>query len=115
MAERYRGSAASRGYDHRWQKARLLFLSKEENALCVYCTRAGRITAATVVNHRMPHRGDMRLFWDRTNWEGVCKPCHDGIIQSFEKSGRMKGTNATGRPTDPNHPWNRAKGTDSVT
>jgi 5-methylcytosine-specific restriction protein A len=109
MAESYRGSAASRGYGYRWQKARLGFLGKEENALCVYCKKAGRVVAATVVNHRIPHRGDMKLFWDRTNWEPVCKPHHDGLIQSFEKSGRMKGNDTDGRPTDPSHPWNRPR------
>lgn len=21
--------------------------------------------------------GDSKLFWDRTNWQSLCKPCHD--------------------------------------
>jgi 5-methylcytosine-specific restriction protein A len=30
------------------------------------------------VDHRVPHRrGDLALFWDRTNWCAMSKPCHD--------------------------------------
>jgi 5-methylcytosine-specific restriction protein A len=100
MPERYRGSAASRGYGYRWQKARAGFLSKEENALCVYCKKAGRVVAATVVNHRIPHRGDTKLFWDKGNWEPVCKPHHDGLIQSIEKSGRKRPVDVDGWPIE---------------
>lgn len=24
-----------------------------------------------------PHRGDQKLFWDESNWQALCKPCHD--------------------------------------
>jgi 5-methylcytosine-specific restriction protein A len=30
-----------------------------------------------VVDHVVPHRGDAILFWDRANWQSMCKPCHD--------------------------------------
>lgn len=68
-------SAASRGYDRRWQKARLLFL--KANPLCVKCMEAGVYTKATVVDHIVPHRGDQKLFWDKNNWQALCKKCHD--------------------------------------
>ena len=29
------------------------------------------------VDHIIPHRGDQKLFWDRNNWQALCKPCHD--------------------------------------
>lgn len=32
---------------------------------------------ATVVDHIIPHRGNTRLFWDESNWEPLCKTCHD--------------------------------------
>jgi hypothetical protein len=32
---------------------------------------------ATVVDHIVPHRGNMRLFWARENWAARCKPHHD--------------------------------------
>ncbi len=68
-------SAASRGYDRKWQKARLLFL--KANPLCVKCKEAGVYTKATVVDHIVPHRGDKTLFWDTNNWQPLCKKCHD--------------------------------------
>ena len=70
-----RGSAAFRGYDRKWQAARKAFL--EKNPLCAACMKAGRLTPATVVDHIVPHRGDMRLFWDEKNWQPLCKQCHD--------------------------------------
>jgi 5-methylcytosine-specific restriction protein A len=71
-----------RGYTYEWQQARLSFL--DENPLCVYCEREGQVTAACIVDHRIPHRGDKVLFWDRSNWQSLCKPCHDGIKKREE-------------------------------
>jgi 5-methylcytosine-specific restriction protein A len=31
---------------------------------------------ATEVDHIVPHKGDMDLFWDRGNWRAMSKPCH---------------------------------------
>ncbi len=70
-----RGSAASRGYDTRWRKARALYLS--QHPLCAECRRQGRTVAASVVDHIRPHKGNRTLFWDERNWQGLCKPCHD--------------------------------------
>lgn len=70
-----RGSAADRGYDSRWRKARIGFLMK--HPLCVECERKGRIVPATVVDHITPHKGDKQLFWDKANWQTLCKTCHD--------------------------------------
>lgn len=70
-----RGSAASRGYDARWRKARLAWL--REYPLCVHCKAAGIITAANVVDHIQPHKGSQALFWNRDNWQSLCKPHHD--------------------------------------
>lgn len=76
----------ARGYGYRWQKARERFLS--ENPICCYCHRAGRpLTLATIVDHKIPHRGDERLFWDETNWQPLCKPCHDGEKKRQENQG----------------------------
>ena len=70
-----RESAASRGYDSGWRKARLLYLRR--NPLCVECLGEKRLVPATVVDHIIPHRGDTRLFWDQGNWQSLCKTCHD--------------------------------------
>jgi 5-methylcytosine-specific restriction protein A len=37
----------------------------------------GRLVKATVVDHIVPHRGDVKLFWDENNWQSLCKSCHD--------------------------------------
>ena len=68
-------SAAARGYGSAWQKASRSFL--QAHPLCEECMKAGRYTKATVVDHVVPHRGDERLFWDRSNWRPLCKRCHD--------------------------------------
>ena len=86
--DRWRGSAASRGYDSRWQEARRAYL--DANPLCCMCGADGRVTAATVVDHRIPHKGDAALFWDRDNWQPLCKPHHDREKQRIEKGGAPK-------------------------
>jgi len=48
-----------------------------EHPLCASCERVAQVTAATVVDHIVPHRGDPGLFWDEANWQSMCKPCHD--------------------------------------
>lgn len=70
-----KGTASERGYGSRWQKARKPFLAA--NPLCVICQKAGRITPARIVDHIIPHKGDQELFWDQSNWQALCKPCHD--------------------------------------
>lgn len=70
-----RGTATERGYDTRWRKARVGWL--KHHPLCAECERHGETTAATVVDHIIPHRGDRKLFWDRNNWQSLCKACHD--------------------------------------
>jgi len=68
-------SAAERGYDGKWRKARKSFLSR--NPLCNRCKEKGLLVEATVVDHIIPHRGDKALFWDENNWQSLCKRCHD--------------------------------------
>ena len=70
-----RETPSQRGYDSRWRKARKLFL--KANQLCVTCLADDRVTKATVVDHIVPHRGDPVLFWDESNWQALCKRCHD--------------------------------------
>ena len=70
-----RDSAAKRGYDSKWRKARLSYLKR--NPLCRHCLDAGTTTAANEVDHIIRHSGQSDpLFWDRDNWQALCKPCH---------------------------------------
>lgn len=76
-------SSTQRGYGYKWQKARESFLKK--NPLCVYCQRDDRVTAANVVDHIVPHRGDMKLFWRESNWQALCSSCHSSVKQREEQ------------------------------
>ena len=70
-----RANSYERGYNSRWQKASKRFLLKKP--FCVGCEGKGKLTPATVVDHIKPHRGDKILFWDESNWQPLCKSCHD--------------------------------------
>ena len=58
-----------------WTDGRTAFLAI--HPLCTECQKHGHLTAATVVDHIIPHRGDHRLFYDKSNWQPLCKPCHN--------------------------------------
>lgn len=75
QSDERRGTAASRGYGRRWRRESKAYLA--EHPLCARHQRAGKVRAASLVDHVRPHRGDMALFWDKDNWESLCKTCHD--------------------------------------
>lgn len=79
-----------------WTAARRAQLSRQP--LCELCKQQGRIVPATVVNHIKPHKGDWQLFSDPGNLQSVCQPCHDGAVQSYERTGRMRGCDINGHP-----------------
>lgn len=75
----------------RWQKLRQTVLVRDLytcQRTGVLCTGKGNAPNAPVVNHKRPHRGDERLFWDIDNLETVTKAVHDGEIQKEERAGR---------------------------
>jgi 5-methylcytosine-specific restriction endonuclease McrA len=98
-----RESSAKRGYGSRWQKARVTWL--REHPLCADHLKRGQYVPAEVVDHITPHRGDMKLFWDRKNWQSLCKRCHDAAKQAEESGGVIRGCDVSGLPIDPNHHW----------
>ena len=76
-------TSAQRGYGHKWRAARLAYL--REHPLCVMCQADGHVTAATVVDHIVPHRGDQTLFWRRSNWQSLCAMHHSRDKQREEQ------------------------------
>lgn len=71
-----RGTAAERGYDHRWKKARDSHLARFP--LCAACARAGRLNGASMVHHKVPlEEGGSRLAAD--NLESMCRECHEAL------------------------------------
>ena len=70
-----RQSACNRGYDTKWQRARLAYLAK--HPLCCECERENVVELAVVVDHIQPHKGNKQLFWDSSNWQALCVRHHN--------------------------------------
>ena len=63
--------AARRLYaDPKWKAASLVHL--RSNPVCKDCDEPGVVEAATDVDHVTPHKGDRKLFWDRSNRQSLC-------------------------------------------
>ena len=77
-----RPTAAQRGYNHDWRKARAAFLALHPFCACCHAP-------ATVVDHIKPHRGDDALFWNRLNWQPLCAPCHNRKKQREERAANV--------------------------
>ena len=100
----HRPGSTARGYGSRWQRASKAHLAR--HPLCRYCQARGKVTAATCVDHIRPHRGDMALFWDRSNWASACNTCHSAKTAAGEK---IKGADVDGYSIDPSDPWYRGQ------
>jgi 5-methylcytosine-specific restriction protein A len=61
-------------YGRRWGKARAAYLAA--HPWCVACQQAKQRTVANELDHIVPHHGNATLFWDESNWQGLCKSCH---------------------------------------
>jgi 5-methylcytosine-specific restriction protein A len=73
----------------RWHKERAEWL--ERNPECVVC---GEV--AIIVDHIIAHRGDVDLFWDKDNWQSLCKRCHSRKTLYEER--RRQVAEGEGRP-----------------
>lgn len=98
-------SSTARGYGYKWQQARAAYLIK--HPYCVYClrdagipqsddavvvgmacmTRGIGLPMASVVDHSVPHRGDMAIFWDSSKWQSLCATHHSRDKQREEAMG----------------------------
>ena len=74
----------------RWQKLRLVVL-KRDGYVCqqtgVLLLGAYPADDSAVVDHKRPHHGDPKLFWDIDNLQSVTKGYHDSTKQSLERRG----------------------------
>lgn len=100
-----KGRGRDKLYGRRWRKARRQFLA--DNPYCKMCQDEGRITPATEVDHIEKHDGDVILFWNIENWQGLCAYHHRSVKAEMERSGKVRGAKKDGTPIDPNHPWNQ--------
>ena len=75
--DRFRGSAASRGYDSRWEKVRQMKVALDP--LCEDCWKHGVVEAVAEVHHiqSIKERPDLRL--DLHNLMSLCTRCHKRV------------------------------------
>ncbi|MCP3669474.1 MAG: HNH endonuclease [Gammaproteobacteria bacterium] len=94
-------------YNYKWRQASKRFL--KQTPMCAMCIDRGQATPSAIVDHITPHRGNQGLFWDVSNWQALCKHCHDSHKQRFEKSGVYVGCKTDGAPLDKGHHWYKQK------
>lgn len=80
----------------RWQNLREQVLC--DQPLCVMCLASDVVEMATVVDHIIPHKGDLDIFFDRENLQGLCKPHHDRDKALIERGRTMIQFDAAGWP-----------------
>lgn len=79
-----------------WREASAAWLQRYP--ICVLCLARGKVNERAsedtctqqrtlVVDHVEPHRGNEQLFWDQSNWETLCRLCHDVDKQRHEQRG----------------------------
>jgi 5-methylcytosine-specific restriction protein A len=90
-----RGTATQRGYGAWWRKYRMHYLREHPWCVDPYKRHRGH-QAATVIDHRIPHKGDIGLFRNPKNHQGLCDDCHR--IKTAREDGGF------GRPVKPQPP-----------
>lgn len=66
----------------RYKETRLRQLRKYP--LCAICSRPGKLKKATVLDHKIPHKGDVKLFWDTKNHQSLCVSCHSTKTNKYD-------------------------------
>ena len=77
ISDRNRPNAARRGYGYKWRIESRKYLREHLYCECDACRILGRRLKAEGVDHRIPHHGDPKLFWDRNNWQAMARSCHN--------------------------------------
>ncbi|MBW6531915.1 HNH endonuclease [Sphingomonas sp. RRHST34] len=100
-----RTSRHARGYGTAHDKMRAHLLATV--ILCEECTRRGRVTPGHIADHIKPlAQGGTG---DRSNYQLLCQDCSDAKTLAEKGQTARGATDASGFPTDPTHPWNRAR------
>ncbi|PKG49280.1 MULTISPECIES: HNH endonuclease [Halomonadaceae] len=90
-----------------WQRLRAQVIAEEP--LCRHCLARGVVSPTTDVDHIHNGDGDYSDDNSRENLQGLCHECHSHKTRA-EMDGSatlVAGCDASGRPIDPNHHWNR--------
>jgi 5-methylcytosine-specific restriction enzyme A len=101
-ARRQAAKAGSRAWSQlyqtpEWKRASRAF--RLAHPICAECAKVGLVVPTREVDHIIPHRGDRRLFWDRTNWQGLCTPCHSRKTAAELRDRKRGGEGETETPT----------------
>lgn len=86
-----RGEEGRLSNSRRYKVARMHYLSEHPRCADPFKTHGQALVIATVLDHITPHRGDFELFWNQSNWQGLCESCNQ-------------------RKTAFDHGWTREKG-----
>ena len=74
--ERYRPNVDVRKLYRTPRWAELRKRKQDEQPFCVECEKAGHLVVWTELDHIVPHRGDLKLFWQEDNLQGLCATHH---------------------------------------
>lgn len=83
----------------------------QETPLCETCTRMGRITPASHVDHRVAITADGPAFPALDGLASLCPSCHSRKTNAEDRPdrragrGAMQGCGVDGLPLDPEHPF----------
>jgi 5-methylcytosine-specific restriction enzyme A len=70
----------------RWRDLRWRILERDLFTCQCGCGHIEDDTSLLVCDHKVPHRGDERLFWDEDNLHTLWKPHHDRDKQKAEQA-----------------------------
>lgn len=75
-----RPNSHRRGYTRNWEKASRAWLNEQfqqGNVRCAWCGGLLMGDRSEIhVDHKVDHKGDMDIFWDRDNWQALHARCH---------------------------------------
>jgi len=71
-----RPSARAQGYDSRWDGYSKAFL--RDNPFCCdpFGRHRGQVIRATVTGHKVAHKGNTQMLWDKSNHYPLCSGCN---------------------------------------
>ncbi len=90
-------------WHHLYQRASWKHLRAHQLAtqpLCEFCLITEDVTEADTVDHKTPHKGDLKLFLDPNNLQSLCSPCHSGHKQRIERGSKAVVIGIDGYPIE---------------
>jgi len=101
-------SRQSRGYGAQWDKLRKQVLQRDRYLCqCQDCKRGNKVLVANEVHHVIAKADGGTDALD--NLISIHHDCHERETQRAKGYGPAAGADVRGWPTDPRHPWNRAR------